>query len=171
MVIGIISDTHGWLHPRIKFHFQQVDEIWHAGDIGHLNIMQELEQLAPVVGVYGNIDHSGIRRIYPEWQAFEREGKRILMTHIAGYPGKYVPAARKRMNEWQPDIFVCGHSHIVKIMQDSIRKHLHINPGAAGNHGWHKVITIARFRLETSGISDFELIELGPRSREIEIDE
>jgi uncharacterized protein len=168
--IGLLSDTHGWLHPRWAHHFKGVDEIWHAGDLGQVALISQLEQIAPVRGVYGNIDGTDVRRVWPLWQDFTLMGKRIWMTHIAGYPGKYAAEVRQRLQTASPDLLICGHSHIVKVMRDPKFGHLHINPGAAGHHGWHKVMTLVRFSLTEQGISDFKLIELGERGQAFNLD-
>ena len=170
MEIGLLSDTHGWLHPRISHHLKGVDEIWHAGDLGHVDLISQLEQWAPVRGVFGNIDGTDVRKKWPLWQDFTLMGKRIWMTHIGGYPGKYTAEVRQRLQIAPPDVFICGHSHIVKVMKDPKYGHLHVNPGAAGHHGWHSVMTLVRFSLNENGISNFKLIELGPRGQALPLD-
>ena len=162
--IGLISDTHGYLDERVFEYFAGCDEIWHAGDIGDLAVMKRLEVFKPTVGVYGNIDGADIRHIYPEDQVFEREGKTIWITHIGGYPPRYNRRVLKELDTIKPYLFICGHSHIVKVLTDKARLPLiHINPGAAGMQGFHKMRTIMRFDLTTEGVKNLQLIELGKR--------
>ncbi|WP_339788225.1 metallophosphoesterase family protein [uncultured Imperialibacter sp.] len=162
--IGLISDTHGYLDERVFEYFAGCDEIWHAGDIGDLAVMKRLEVFKPTVGVYGNIDGADIRHIYPEDQVFEREGKTIWITHIGGYPPRYNRRVLKQLDTIKPYLFICGHSHIVKVLTDKARLPLiHINPGAAGMQGFHKMRTIMRFDLTTEGVKNLQLIELGKR--------
>ncbi|MEQ8686470.1 MAG: metallophosphoesterase family protein [Imperialibacter sp.] len=162
--IGLISDTHGYLDERVFEYFTECDEIWHAGDIGDLAVMKQLEAFKPTVGVYGNIDGTDIRHIYPEDQVFEREGKTIWITHIGGYPPKYNRRVLKQLDTIKPYLFICGHSHIVKVLTDKARLPLiHINPGAVGMQGFHKMRTIMRFDLTPEGVRNMQLIELGKR--------
>ncbi|WP_416866867.1 MAG: metallophosphoesterase family protein [Imperialibacter sp.] len=162
--IGLISDTHGYLDERVFEYFAGCNEIWHAGDIGDLAVMKRLEAFKPTVGVYGNIDGTDIRHIYPEDQVFEREGKTIWITHIGGYPPRYNRRVLKQLDTIKPYLFICGHSHIVKVLTDKARLPLiHINPGAAGMQGFHKMRTIMRFDLTTEGVKNLQLIELGKR--------
>ncbi len=158
--IGIISDTHGYLHPRVKEHFSNCDEIWHAGDIGTIELLEELESFKPLRAVYGNIDGTKIRAASTEWLNFEVEHCRILMTHIAGYPGRYNPVSINMIQEKKPHLFVCGHSHILKVMKDPKLGHLHINPGAAGKVGFQQVKTLLRLVIDGADIRDLEVIEL-----------
>lgn len=161
MRIGLISDTHSYLHPHVKQHFGACDEIWHAGDVGDIRLLNELRQLHPVRGVYGNIDGREIRNEFSENLQFECEGVRVFMTHIGGYPPKYNKRTLPMVREYKPDLFIAGHSHILKIMHDpSDKSILHINPGAAGRVGFHKVSTLVRFTLAEGKISDMQVIEL-----------
>ncbi len=159
--IGLLSDTHGYLHPEIAKHFANVDEIWHAGDIGSIEVINMLEKLKPVRAVFGNIDGREIYSRYPEDQRFECEGMDVWMTHIGGYPGKYSPRVRPLIKKNPPKLFISGHSHILKVMPDNKLNLLHINPGACGRQGWHKVKTLVRFSLENGRVKDMEVIELG----------
>lgn len=161
MKIGLLSDTHSYLDPRIFEYFKDVDEIWHAGDVGDPKVIDELEAFKPVVGVYGNIDNHELRLHYPEFQRFEREGVSVLMTHIAGRPGKYSKKVVDEINKnGAPKVFVCGHSHILLVKFDPRFKMLWLNPGACGNHGFHQVKTLLRFDLEKGEIKNMEIIEL-----------
>jgi putative phosphoesterase len=165
MKIGLLSDTHGYLDPKVAEHFNVCDEIWHAGDIGSLELIDELKTFKPVEAVYGNIDDFTIRQQYPEDCWFMREGLLIWMTHIGGTPPRYNPRVNKILRERQPDIFVCGHSHILKIMKDAAHNNLlFINPGAAGRHGFHHIKTLVRFDLLDKKISNLEVIEIGKRA-------
>jgi putative phosphoesterase len=159
--IGLLSDTHSYLDPKIFEHFEECDEIWHAGDFGTVEIYDKLNIFRPTKGVFGNIDGKEIRLCCPRDLIFRCEDHNIYMTHIGGYPGKYETHARIKIFENKPDIFICGHSHILKIMPDKQLNLLHINPGAAGNYGFHQVRTIVRFTLEPGKISDMQVIELG----------
>ena len=159
MHIGLLSDTHGFLHPAVQKHLKDVDEIWHAGDIGSLQVLQKLEELAPVRAVFGNIDDHQVRAACPEIQKFELEGVRVLMTHIGGYPGKYERSIYHVLRSYQPKLFISGHSHILKVIPDKKLNLLHINPGAAGNSGFHQVRTATRFVLEAGIIRDLEIWE------------
>lgn len=164
MKIGILSDTHGYLDPKVFQHFAPCDEIWHAGDIGSPDIISQLQQFKPLVAVYGNIDDRNIRALVPEEQWIEREGMSIWITHIGGSPPNYNPHVRKNLNERRPDILVCGHSHILKIMPDRQRHNmLFINPGAAGQQGFHTIRTLVRIELTNGKITGAEAIELGRR--------
>lgn len=165
MKIGVISDTHSFLDDKVFQYFDQCDEIWHAGDIGDSSVIEKLEHFKPTMTVYGNIDSSKLRATYPEHQRIEREGFKIWMTHIGGYPPRYNPQIRSLLNTAMPDIFVCGHSHILRVMHDPQQnKLLYINPGAAGKHGFHKVRTIIRFDIDSGKISNMQVIELGSRA-------
>ncbi len=162
--IGLISDTHHYLDPQVADFFAGVDEIWHAGDFGNIDIAHQLEKLAPLTGVYGNIDGQDIRSVYPLYQRFTREGVDVWMTHIGGNPGRYALPVKKRLEEQPPDLFVCGHTHILKIARDHEKENMiYMNPGAAGVHGFHEFRTVVRFRLEDSRILDVEVINLGKR--------
>ncbi|MEN0048097.1 MAG: metallophosphoesterase family protein [Bacteroidota bacterium] len=161
--IGLLSDTHSHLDPSIFEYFEECDEIWHAGDIGERNLVKQLQDFRPFKAVYGNIDGKEIRWDFPENLIFEEEGVKVLITHIGGYPGRYNARVRNIIQEEQPKLYICGHSHILKIQYDKKNQLLHINPGAAGNHGFHKMKTIVRFSLEEGNIKEVEVIELGRR--------
>lgn len=161
--IGLLSDTHGQLDDAVFQHFDKCDEIWHAGDFGNLELANQLAQFKPLRGVYGNIDGQDIRAIYPETLRFECEGADILMVHIGGYPGRYQPKVKEIMLRNPPMVFISGHSHILKVMFDKKFGCLHLNPGAAGKQGWHKVRTLLRFDISDAKVQNLELIELGKR--------
>lgn len=158
-----MSDTHSYLDPKLFDLFSACNEIWHAGDFGDVQIAEELAIFKPFRGVFGNIDDHEVRMICKEHLHFTIEGLRVYMTHIGGYPGNYFPEAKKQLEDQQPGLFICGHSHICKVMRDEKKNLLHINPGAAGKHGLHKVRTAARFTIESGKIKDLEIIELGLR--------
>ncbi len=161
--IGLLSDTHGFLDEKIFEYFEECDELWHAGDIGKVEVYDTLEAFKPIRAVYGNIDGGALRQQLPLNNRFEIEGMRVWMTHIAGYPGKYNMRVREGLQAEPTDIFVCGHSHILKVMGDKKHDHLHINPGACGNHGFHHMKTIIRFSIDAGEVKDMEVIELGLR--------
>ena len=158
--VGLIADTHNYLDPQVFDYFKDCDEIWHAGDFGTIKIANELKAIAPVLGVYGNIDGQDIRQEYPCHLRMNREGVDVWMTHIGGNPGRYAIPCRVEMEANPPDIFICGHSHILKVMNDKSLNLLHMNPGAAGKYGFHKKRTMLRFKVEGKNISDLEVIEL-----------
>lgn len=158
--IGLLSDTHSYWDDRYISYFESCDEIWHAGDIGTLDIALKLGQIKPLRAVYGNIDGQEIRAEYPEFLRFNIEEVDVLITHIGGYPGKYIPAVKHILETKPPKLFICGHSHILKVMYDSKYKCLDINPGAAGIYGFHKVRTLVRFIIDKNSIKDLEVIEL-----------
>lgn len=158
--IGLLSDTHNWWDEKYVKYFEDCDEIWHAGDIGSLDLALGFESLKPFRAVYGNIDDNKVRAAYPEFLRFSLEGVDILMTHIGGYPGKYDPKVRNILFSNPPKLFITGHSHILKVMFDKKLNCLHINPGAAGKYGFHKVRTLIRFVLDSGNISDLDVIEL-----------
>lgn len=161
MKIGLLSDTHSFLDERVFEYFKDVDEIWHAGDIGDIKVLDQLEAFKPLVAVYGNIDNPIIRAHAPEFQRFEREGVEVLMTHIAGKPGKYSkPLAEELKKNGAPKLFVCGHSHILLIKFDPRYNMLWVNPGACGNHGFHQVKTLLRFDLVKGDIKNMEIVEI-----------
>lgn len=159
--IGILSDTHSCWDDRYAKHFAQCDEIWHAGDIGDISIIEQLEAIVPTVrAVYGNIDHGQVCRRCKEVEIFEVEGVKVFMTHIGGYPGKYAPGLAKILAKENIKLFISGHSHILKVKADPRLGLLHVNPGAAGYHGWQKVRTLVRLILDNGNITDLEVIEL-----------
>lgn len=162
--IGLISDTHGHLPESVGKYFAEVDEIWHAGDIGNLAVMTDLKKIAPVKAVYGNIDGTDVRAIYPEYWHFTDQGVSVFMIHIGGKPGYLVPRALELTKKHPSTVFICGHSHILRAQFDKRYNHLYLNPGAAGVHGFHKVKTLMRFNLSNGKISDLEVIELGQRA-------
>ena len=158
--IGLMSDTHGYLHPLVFTYFSKVDEIWHAGDIGSLELADQLEKFKSFRGVVGNIDGQDLAIRYPEDNRFTLEGVSVWMTHIGGYPGKYAKRIQTYIQHSSPDLFISGHSHILKIMRDPILNLLHINPGACGQQGWHQVKTLVRFDLSNGSIKNVEVIDL-----------
>ena len=157
--IGVISDTHGTFEEVLCDFLRDVDEIWHAGDIGSIELADEIAKFKPLRAVYGNIDGGIIRRVYHEVALFEVEGVKVLMTHIGGYPRHYSPKALQYIHSSQPKIFIAGHSHILKVMYDQVYDMLHINPGAAGNYGIHSVRTAIRFDIENGDIKNMEIGE------------
>lgn len=161
--IGLISDTHSYLDDAVFKHFDQCDEIWHAGDFGNIALADQLAAFKPLRGVYGNIDGQDVRIVYPEHLRFKCENVDVWMTHIGGYPGRYNPALRAEIYRNPPKMFICGHSHILKVIYDKKINCLHLNPGAAGKSGWHKVRTLIRFSISGDKIHDMEVIELGSR--------
>jgi putative phosphoesterase len=162
--IALISDTHNYLDPKILKYFEECDQIWHAGDIGTISITDELSKIKPVIAVYGNIDGQDVRKVHPLNQVFMCEQVKIYITHIGGYPQRYSKEALEEIKKKRPQLFICGHSHILKIMYDDHYKLLHINPGAAGNHGFHAVKTMVRFTIDGDKIINLEVIELGKRA-------
>lgn len=163
MRIGLLSDTHSFLDASILTHFRECDEIWHAGDFGNARVADELAAFKPLKGVYGNIDGQDVRVAFPETAIFECEGVKVLMKHIGGYPGRYAPGVRPLLETVRPLLFISGHSHILKVVYDKKLGLLHINPGAAGKEGFHRVRTITRFTITGERIHDLEVIELGNR--------
>ncbi len=166
--IGLISDTHSFLDENVFKHFENCNEIWHAGDFGDIEIANRLKDATAfsrriLRGVYGNIDANNIRTVYPEQLVFTCEEVKVMMRHIGGSPPRYNPETKRELLVQQPQLFISGHSHILKVMYDDKLKCLHINPGAAGKHGWHKVRTIIRFAIDGSDIKNCEVIELGKR--------
>ncbi|MBZ9632625.1 metallophosphatase family protein [Salegentibacter sp. LM13S] len=158
--ILLLSDTHSHIDERILHYAGEADEIWHAGDIGITDISDELNKIKPLRAVYGNIDDAEIRKEFPLHQRFKCEGVDVWITHIGGYPGKYSPAIREEIKQNPPKLFISGHSHILKVMNDKNLGVLHMNPGAAGKQGFHKKRTMLRFRIDNENISDLEVIEL-----------
>jgi len=171
--IGLLSDTHNFLDEKIPDHFKDCDEIWHAGDFGDIRIAEKLisvgNQNHPVVlrGVYGNIDGNDIRSRFPEELIFDCEQVRVFIKHIGGYPKKYAPGVKNTIAKQKIQLFISGHSHILKIIFDDQLQCLHMNPGAAGNQGWHLVRTIIRFTIDGKDIKDCEVIELGKRGESV----
>ena len=161
--IGLISDTHHFLDPAVFRHFENCDEIWHAGDFGTIAIADQLKAFKPLKGVYGNIDGQDVRAAYGLKLQWTCEAVPVYMTHIGGYPARYAPGIKQELQQSGAKLFICGHSHILKIMYDDKIGCLHINPGAAGNQGWHKVKTMVRFAIDGAQIRDCEIIELGKR--------
>jgi hypothetical protein len=160
--IGLISDTHGYLDEKVFEHFKSCDEVWHAGDFGE-GVAKHLKERKEVKGVYGNIDEQEIRSEFPEQLVFLCEEVKVMMRHIGGSPPRYNPETRKELALHKPQLFICGHSHILKVMYDDKINCLHVNPGAAGKQGWHKVRTIIRFVIDGKEMRDCEVIELGKR--------
>jgi uncharacterized protein len=161
--IGLISDTHDYLDDAVFKHFDKCDEIWHAGDFGTASIAEQLAAFKPLRGVYGNIDGYDVRSQYPEKLHFRCEDVNVFMIHIGGYPGRYAANVKAELLENPPQLFISGHSHILKVIYDDKLKCLHMNPGAAGKHGWHKVRTLIRFVVDGSNMKQCEVIELGSR--------
>ena len=166
--IGLISDTHNFLDPTVLEHFKNCDEIWHAGDFGTIEIAEQLKSILNnkngkkpmLIGVYGNIDGYDVRSVYPEQIIFYCEDVKVMIRHIGGYPHRYNPETKRELLIHQPQLFISGHSHILKIMYDEKLNCLHMNPGAAGKHGWHKIQTLIRFVIDGKEIKDCEVIEL-----------
>lgn len=166
MKIGLLSDTHGYMDERILSHLENCDEIWHAGDIGTVEVAERLEKLKPLRAVYGNIDGQDMRLRYSKDNRFICEGLDIWITHIGGYPPKYNPQILPALRNNPPSIFICGHSHILKVMPDpKLNNLLFLNPGAAGQHGFHHVRTLLRFEINNRKVSNLEVVELGKRGR------
>ena len=163
--IGILSDTHGMLDERVFEHFALCDEVWHAGDIGSLEVVNKLQNFKPLRAVWGNIDGYEIRTLFPQHNKFLCEGVKVWLTHIGGYPGKYDALVRPAIFQQSPKLFVCGHSHILKVQYDKMLKLLHVNPGAAGKYGFHKVQTLIRFVIDGEKIQNLEVIELETRKK------
>lgn len=161
--IGLLSDTHSFLDPKVFHYFKDVDEIWHAGDIGDHNVIVELQKFKPLRAVFGNIDDTQIRSEFKEVLRFTLEGVEVLMTHIGGKPTNYSKIALEEIKKSSPKLFICGHSHILLVKMDPKFNFLFMNPGASGNKGFHKVKTILRFELENGKIQQLEAIELGNR--------
>lgn len=162
MKIGLLSDTHGHFDPAWGEHLRDCSEIWHAGDFGTLDVADQLAAWAPLRGVYGNIDGPEIRYVYPEHLRFEIEGVRIWMTHIGGQPKRYPPAIRQVLQTEPPDVFICGHSHILRVEKDRFGV-FHINPGACGRQGFHLVRTLMLMEIEKGKFTSLKVVELGPR--------
>ena len=161
--IGLISDTHGFIDENLFEYFEKCDEIWHAGDIGNLETADILASFRPLKAVYGNIDGHEVRLVYPKIQRFNCEKVDVLITHIGGYPGHYCHEVRNIIRENPPKLFICGHSHILKIIYDKKFDLLHLNPGAAGKSGFHNIRTALRFTIDRNDIKDMEVIEIEKR--------
>ncbi len=167
--IGLISDTHSYLDPKVEKYFTACDEIWHAGDVGNIEVIHQLSKIKPVKGVYGNIDGQQIRKLFPKNLRFKCEEVNVWMTHIGGYPNRYSKDVREEITISPPNLFISGHSHILKVMYDKKLNLLHINPGAAGKSGFHKIKTIVRFTINKKEIQDLEVIELGPKTESLSL--
>lgn len=163
MKILLLSDSHSYVDDRILDYAKNADEIWHCGDFGNLEVIEKLEKIKPLRGVYGNIDDTEIRKIFPEVLRFKCEDVEVLMIHIGGYPNKYTPLAKKEISEKAPKLFISGHSHILKAMYDQKNNLLHLNPGAMGKVGWHQMRTMMRFEINGDQIENLEVIELGKK--------
>ncbi len=161
--ILLLSDTHSYIDEQILKFVKQADEVWHAGDIGDLNVTDEIQKLKPLRAVYGNIDNKDARAEFPLDNRFTVEGVDVWITHIGGYPNKYNMRVRETIKQNPPKLFICGHSHILKVQYDEKLQLLHLNPGAAGKHGFHKVRTMLRFVLDKGDIKELEIIELAKR--------
>lgn len=158
--IGLLSDTHSYLDERVLSAFSGCDEIWHAGDIGNPHVADTLAATKPFKAVYGNIDGQEIRKAYPQTAVFTCEQVKIVMTHIGGYPRRYAPGIKNVLKKEKPQLFICGHSHILKVIYDRELGLLHINPGAAGKEGFHRVRTLIRFSITGTRIHDLEVVEM-----------
>ena len=158
--IGLLSDTHAYWDDRYLTYFEECDEIWHAGDIGSVEVAEKLAAFRPLRAVCGNCDGGDLRRLYPELLRWTCEGADVLMTHIGGYPGRYDPRIRQQLYARPPRLFISGHSHILKVQYDKTLGLLHINPGAAGLQGWHQVRTLVRFTADDAAFRDLEVIEI-----------
>lgn len=163
--IGLLSDTHGALDPAVFDYLAECDEVWHAGDFGTTQVFEELKRVKPLRGVYGNVDGAELRSELPRDLVWSCELVRVFMTHIGGYPGHYDARVKKELERMRPGLFICGHSHILKVIRDPGLQLLHMNPGACGYYGWHTVRTLLRFTVNGEKISNAEAIELGPRAR------
>ena len=162
--IGLLSDTHGYVDETMLSYFKDVDEIWHAGDFGTLNVSEKISAFKPLKGVFGNIDGNDIRKVHPREMHFKCEDLNVWMINIGGYPPKYEPHVRDKIKLHPPDVFICGHSHILKVMRDkNLNNLIHLNPGAAGKSGFHKFRTMMRFKVDGNQILNLEVIELGLR--------
>ena len=160
MKIGLLSDTHSHIDEKALNFFKDCDEIWHAGDIGDISVFDTLESKASIRAVYGNIDNHEMRIILPEYQIFTIENFKVVMTHIGGYPKRYAPRIKALLEKEKPNLFISGHSHILKVINDDKLNLLHINPGAYGRSGFHKVRTALRFTIEQGKIKDLEILEI-----------
>ena len=165
MRIGLLSDTHGFFDDAIFDCFADCDELWHGGDVGSIDLLDRLNAFKPTRAVYGNIDGAEVRSALESDLQWECEGVRVYMTHIGGNPGNYDRRAKKVLSSLRPDLFICGHSHILRIERDPSFGLLYMNPGACGHHGWHKIRTLLRFTIASGKIANVEAVELGPRGR------
>jgi uncharacterized protein len=163
--IGLISDTHSWLDPKLLTGFlKDVDEVWHAGDIGTIDVLKQLQDFKPLRAISGNIDdNTPVGEALPADLEFEVAGLRVWMIHIGGYPGRYPTRVKQELVKRKPGLFICGHSHILKIIPDQVHGLLHINPGACGREGFHRIRTAVRFEVSSGKISNLEVAELGLR--------
>ena len=161
----MLSDTHGCIDEKILKHVDWADQIWHAGDIGSLSVLEQLEELKPTRAVFGNIDDHRIRSACPENQIFTCEGVSVLMRHIGGYPGRYNATTQSLLTQHRPKLHICGHSHILKVQHDKQKQLLHLNPVAAGISGFHKIRTLLRFTIDKGEIENLEIAEMGNRSK------
>ena len=166
--IGLLSDTHGWLNPAVFEFFKDCDEIWHVGDIGGAVVADSLSAFKPLRAVYGNIDDQKIRLMFPKINIFTVENVKVMMTHIGGYPNHYEPGIKELIIKEKPNIFISGHSHILKVMNDHSLNLLHINPGAAGNSGFHRIITMVRFQIDGNRIEKMEVYEKSRLSKAVD---
>lgn len=166
MQIGLISDTHSFFDPNLPEIFSDVDQIWHAGDFGDMDVANQLEEIKPLKGVFGNIDTDDLRDRFPENLFLEIEGVEVWMTHIAGRPGRYDRIVKERLQKRAPQLLICGHSHILRMERDKkLNDMLYLNPGAAGHHGFHQKRTLVKFEIADGAIGKFRVIELGRRGR------
>lgn len=161
--ILLLSDTHNYIDNQIIKYINEADQVWHAGDIGNIQIIEKIREFKPIIAVSGNIDGTDIRKEIPENQFFTCEEVSVFMTHIGGYPNKYAPQIETKLKTLRPKIFICGHSHILKIIYDKKLNLLHLNPGACGKYGFHKVRTMIRFEIHQSEIKNMQIIELGSK--------
>jgi uncharacterized protein len=167
MRIGLMSDTHGFLDDAVFTYFAECDEIWHAGDFGTMELFDRLAAFKPLRGVYGNVDGAEVRKVAPADLDWMCEGVRVYMTHIGGYPGHYERGVKQELQTRKSGLFLCGHSHILKIMRDPALGLVHMNPGACGHNGWHQMRTLLRFTVDGERIHGVEAVELGPRGHQL----
>lgn len=158
--ILLLSDTHGYIDNKILDYCRQADEIWHAGDIGTQDVIDQLQKIKPIRAVYGNIDGKELRQEFPLDQIFTVEGVKVWITHIGGYPGRYNQRVRSDLKRIAPKLFISGHSHILKVQFDRKNQLMHMNPGAVGKHGFHRVRTMLRFKIDGADLKDLEVIEM-----------